>query len=1534
MMFQLIYERPLRFIQYIRLSTTFSLHKLGFFLLLGIGLQPLFAQQVVILINEDFSSGSGSTPPSGWTNNIISGAGSDVWRYDNPEPRTINSPISGTFAIFDSDNYSLGGGAENVALESPAFDAADFNTLNCSFDYYFNSGYGGAIYVEVYNGSSWTQVLSSTSTSANAASTSIDILTATNGASNAKVRFRWTGDYSWYWAVDNIVVTGVKDIDTDGDGVRDDLDLDDDNDGIPDLMEGGGANSCVETVVISGDAAGNLYQLNLNTGSSTLLTNSPYVSGVINSLAANPDQQLVYYGFNDTLFYYNPGTNSHGIVADMGGQISGFMESGGATYLGGNYYFATEPTGGGDHVNLYRLTLAADGLSAVGAPVALNPPLSGGYGDFVVTEEGVAGTLFGSTTTGIWKYDLNDGTYTLVVSGGAVYQMGATLNGDLWTGTGTSAQRMDAYGNLIGSAWTMAATATDMTGPFNCPQIDPEYDTDGDGIPNALDLDSDNDGIPDLVEAGGIDSNGDGLVDGLNGDGSIPAASDLDGDGWLDLYDNNPAQSAVSGAPSYLTLLDRDGDGYNDFVDLDADNDGIPDLVEAGGIDNNGDGRVDNLTDADNDGFADVYDADDDGTVGVEDSTDPLLKTSDTDLDNLPETYLSGSGSTMDRDQDGYPDAYDLDADNDGIPDVIEAGGVDNDGDGHPELTTDVDNDGLIDVYDMDNDDGPGTGSLTDGSALVRTDGTDTDADGKPNEAGFVYEHGNNTSVDTDGDGYPDFIDLDADDDGIPDLIEAGGIDADGNGKVDNARKTDTDGDGLADTYDADASDGPAGNGTDGSALVQSSGADTSTDGLADGDNAITYQNGAGATFVDQDGDGLPNHLDLDADNDGILDVVEVGATDADNDGHIDGAVGSNGYANAYDPADGGTARLFANADGTYVLGATGLAGAYADTDEDDVPDFVDIDADNDGILDYIEAQATGSPTNNCYVVPNTTYDSNGVPTAFSSYQNCNTANVNSGSPTYGISPYNQDGTDLADYIDTDSDNDGDPDMDEAWDSSTDGNGTSDYQCSTDADGDGLLTCFDNDDADHTDRTNANAPPVDNAYEVSQGGGVTGSSAFGSLDGATVLNYDIFPNNQGDNGNIQPDWRDNGCNLSSSLYYPITGTDAIYSGGTHSSNPSATNGTIRSSDYCTGTFEAGWTYYYDPLNSDKILFAVEHGLNQTQIDFVQLRRDATDGRNVANNSTGFGYFVMPRDWSLETVGGADLLEADGVTPATINIRFYFDPADSTTMMDTASQFSSNMSRVLDTPKWFRTSSPFDNSEINTNSGLQSATGYAEITPADYGTEAGLHYVQFDNLSEVFAAGMGIGVDGSLPVEWLNFDVLQQGGVAQLNWGTNQELNNDYFEVQRTTDGRIFENLGIVQGAGNSSVPQHYQFRDEQFASLNQTKVAYRIRQVDFDGGYSYSSLVELSLEAAQRIHLLAFPNPAKQYIQVEWELEAAGGEAELFVINSLGVEVWRLSAEELRQQNQLSIPVENWAAGLYYISLKQTDIRTFKIWKN
>ena len=81
------------------------------------------------ILNEDFNGASGTTPPTGWNNILISGSTDDKWHFDNPGDRILNYPVTAPFAIFDGDSISANGEAEEVVLETPLFDASISNYM-------------------------------------------------------------------------------------------------------------------------------------------------------------------------------------------------------------------------------------------------------------------------------------------------------------------------------------------------------------------------------------------------------------------------------------------------------------------------------------------------------------------------------------------------------------------------------------------------------------------------------------------------------------------------------------------------------------------------------------------------------------------------------------------------------------------------------------------------------------------------------------------------------------------------------------------------------------------------------------------------------------------------------------------------------------------------------------------------------------------------------------------------------------------------------------------------------------------------------------------------------------------------------------------------------------------------------------------------------------------------------------------------------------------------------------------------------------
>ncbi len=529
-------------------------------------------------------------------------------------------------------------------------------------------------------------------------------------------------------------------------------------------------------------------------------------------------------------------------------------------------------------------------------------------------------------------------------------------------------------------------------------------DTDKDGISDANDIDDDNDGIPDDVENYSGDHDNDGIPDyedmgfcatyfgGVNGwncsNGYPDPSDDLDGDGLINFQDSDFPYCGGLNVFGICTNYDKDSDGIPDHIDLDADNDGIPDLIEVKGIDQDGDGRVDDNTDQDGDGLADSFDNNDtDGPAG--DNSDVVNPSTTILLD----TNSDGFTDAGDTDGDNLPDYIDLDSDNDGLPDLVEGGGIDSNGDGRVDWYIDDDGDGYSDIYDSDEDDV--IGDEDSGTPLVETDAL-----------GNLLGGATGISIDTDGDGYADHLDLDADNDGIPDIVEAGGSTINGDGMVDTgALPWDADRDGLADIYDENASDGPGDVGANGIALVETT-ADSNNDYRV---NANESMQAGGTNFINIDNDPYPNHLDLDSDNDGITDVVEnaSGNTNADNSsmGSLDGTVD-----NYTDTMDNNGWNDSSNA-------------ATIDSDSDSIPDYLDIDADNDGIPDFIEGVCTLCPSASGPSGNDT--NGNGVLDVFENMSDDNLNNTTGNN--IGTTP-NLDDDDLVDsipdYLDIDTDED------------------------------------------------------------------------------------------------------------------------------------------------------------------------------------------------------------------------------------------------------------------------------------------------------------------------------------------------------------------------------------------------------------------------------------------------------------------------------------------------------------------------------
>ena len=112
----------------------------------------------------------------------------------------------------------------------------------------------------------------------------------------------------------------------------------------------------------------------------------------------------------------------------------------------------------------------------------------------------------------------------------------------------------------------------------------------------------------------------------------------------------------------------------------------------------------------------------------------------------------------------------------------------------------------------------------------------------------------------------------------------------------------------------------------------------------------------------------------------------------------------------------------------------------------------------------------------------------------------------------------------------------------------------------------------------------------------------------------------------------------------------------------------------------------------------------------------------------------------------------------------------------------------------------------------------------------------------------------------LPVELLQFTARYIGPkTVSLDWSTASELNNDYFTLQRSSDGIHFIDLAEVDGAGTSNTVNHYNYIDAQALSGISY---YRVMQTDWDGTYTFSKIVKIDDASLKTLSIILSPNPA------------------------------------------------------------------------
>lgn len=203
------------------------------------------------------------------------------------------------------------------------------------------------------------------------------------------------------------------------------------------------------------------------------------------------------------------------------------------------------------------------------------------------------------------------------------------------------------------------------------------------------------------------------------------------------------------------------------------------------------------------------------------------------------------------------------------------------------------------------------------------------------------------------------------------------------------------------------------------------------------------------------------------------------------------------------------------------------------------------------------------------------------------------------------------------------------------------------------------------------------------------------------------------------------------------------------------------------------------------------------------------------------------------------------------------------------------------------------------------------------------TITGLSNTIFPNNATRFFTIGSVNEITPLPIELIAFDAsLNNRKTVDVTWTTQNEVNNDYFIVEKRTDHSDWIQLGSIDGAGNSNTVLNYHLEDLNPINGNNY---YRLKQFDFDGEFTYSEIRNIDVSSSNSITV--YPIPAKEKLIIEGkDMDAKS----LKFINSIGQEIQLKISVSL--SDSMEIETSYLTDGIYYLQISSgDDVKNYKV---
>ena len=150
------------------------------------------------------------------------------------------------------------------------------------------------------------------------------------------------------------------------------------------------------------------------------------------------------------------------------------------------------------------------------------------------------------------------------------------------------------------------------------------------------------------------------------------------------------------------------------------------------------------------------------------------------------------------------------------------------------------------------------------------------------------------------------------------------------------------------------------------------------------------------------------------------------------------------------------------------------------------------------------------------------------------------------------------------------------------------------------------------------------------------------------------------------------------------------------------------------------------------------------------------------------------------------------------------------------------------------------------------------------------------------------------------------------------------MNNSGFQVERKTDGSEWSEISFISGLGTTTEISHYTFRDQ---SLTNGKYSYRLKQIDFDGTYSYSNEIEVEVTPPNKYALYQnYPNPFNPSTIIAYYIPEESF-VTLTIYDLQGKEIARpVQVIQGSGHNEINWNADNFASGIYLYKIEAVSV--------